>query len=110
MLSLLYRIRNQKRMQSFFQDHYTRLVDSPNQAEIWWHSLPLPDGSRINGYNPDKDFQFKMWRAMQIPNRGGLQGKRVLDIGANDGFFTIAALKAGAAEATAIDMDWGTFP
>lgn len=94
----------------FFQKEYRMLIDSPNGAEIWWHSLPLPDGNRINGYNADKDFQFKMWRAMQIPDRGGLTGKRVLDIGANDGFFTIAALQAGAAEVTAIDMDWGTFP
>jgi 2-polyprenyl-3-methyl-5-hydroxy-6-metoxy-1,4-benzoquinol methylase len=94
----------------FFQDRYAKLVDSPNQAEIWWHSIPLPDGNRINGYNPDKDFQFKMWRAMQIANKGGLAGKRVLDIGANDGFFTLAALMAGAQEVTAIDAEWGTWP
>jgi 2-polyprenyl-3-methyl-5-hydroxy-6-metoxy-1,4-benzoquinol methylase len=97
-------------MKPFFQDHYEKLVDSPNQTEIWWHSLPLPDGNRINGYNPDKDWQFKMWRAMQIADNGGLAGKRVLDIGANDGFFTVAALMAGAQEATAIDVGWGTWP
>jgi 2-polyprenyl-3-methyl-5-hydroxy-6-metoxy-1,4-benzoquinol methylase len=94
----------------FFQEHYNRLVDSPNQAEIWWHSIPLPDGNRINGYNPDKDFQLKMWRAMQIANHGGLVGKRVLDIGANDGFFTLAAIMAGAQEVTAVDAGWGTWP
>ena len=44
----------------FFQDRFDKLVDSPNQSEIWWHSIPLPDGNRINGYNPDKDLQFKM--------------------------------------------------
>jgi len=94
----------------FFQKKYKQLIDSPNGTEIWWHSLPLPDGNRINGYNPDKDWQFKMWRAMQIADNGGLTGKRVLDIGANDGFFTVAAFKAGASEVTAIDMDWSTYP
>ena len=47
---------------------------------------------------------------MQISNNGGLAGKRVLDIGANDGFFTLAALMAGATEVTAIDAEWGTWP
>ena len=33
---------------------------------------------------------------MQIVDKDGLAGKRVLDIGANDGFFTVAAIMAGA--------------
>jgi 2-polyprenyl-3-methyl-5-hydroxy-6-metoxy-1,4-benzoquinol methylase len=97
-------------MKPFFQDHYDNLVDSPNYSKIWWHSIPLPDGNRINGHDPDKDIQFKMWKAMQIPNHGGLAGKRVLDIGANDGFFTLAAIEAGATEVTALDKDWVTWP
>ncbi len=97
-------------MKSFFQDNDEKLINSPNQTQIWWHSMPLPDGSRINGYHPDKDLQFEMWNAFQIDNNGGLAGKRVLDIGANDGFFTLAALMAGAEEVVAIDMDWGTWP
>jgi SAM-dependent methyltransferase len=99
-----------KQVPPFFQNRPDKLVDSPNQSESWWHSIPLPDGSRINGYNKDKDLQFKMWRAMKIANRGGLTGKRVLDIGANDGFFTLAALMAGAQEVTAIDVGWETWP
>lgn len=98
------------RTNPFFQDGFAKLVDSPNQSEIWWHSVPLPDGDRINGHNPDKDLQFKMWRAMQIASDGGLAGKRVLDIGANDGFFTLAAIMAGAKEVTAMDMAWATWP
>jgi len=72
--------------------------------------MPLPDGSRINGHSWDKDLQFKMWRAMQIAEDEGLSGKRVLDIGANDGFFTLCATIAGAREVTAIDKDWATWP
>jgi 2-polyprenyl-3-methyl-5-hydroxy-6-metoxy-1,4-benzoquinol methylase len=97
-------------MGPFFQQSYKALVESPNGTPIWWHSLPLPDGNRVNGNNPDKDLQLKMWRAMQIPDSGGLAGKRVLDIGANDGFFTVAAAMAGARNVTAIDKDWSTWP
>ncbi len=97
-------------MEPFFQESYKALVDSPNGSAVWWHSLPLPDGNRVNGHNPDKDLQLKMWGAMQIPGDGGLAGKKVLDIGANDGFFTVAATMAGAAKVTAIDKDWSTWP
>ncbi len=98
-------------MTSFFQTRYAKLVDSPNQRAPWWHSLPLPDGNRISGANLDKDMQFKMWKALQIPNNGGLAGKRVLDIGAADGFFTLAAHFAGAQQVTAIGTkDWITWP
>jgi tRNA (mo5U34)-methyltransferase len=94
----------------FFQRSYKALVNSPNGSEIWWHSLPLPDGNRVNGDHPDKDLQLKMWGAMQIPEEDGLAGRAVLDVGANDGFFTVAAVMAGARQVTAIDKDWSTWP
>ena len=97
-------------MEPFFQTSYKALVESPNGTPVWWHSLPLPDGNRVNGNNPDKALQLKMWRAMQIADTDGLRGKRVLDIGANDGFFTVAAAMAGARKVTAIDKDWSTWP
>jgi precorrin-6B methylase 2 len=97
-------------MQPFFQKSYSALVESPNGSALWWHSLPLPDGNRVNGRNPDKALQLKMWRAMRISNVGGLARKRVLDVGANDGFFTVAAAMAGASRVTAIDKDWSTWP
>ena len=97
-------------MEPFFQKSYKALVESLNGSAVWWHSLPLPDGNRVNGNNPDKDLQLKMWRAMRIPDEQGLAGKKVLDIGANDGFFTVAATMAGASKVTAIDKDWSTRP
>ena len=97
-------------MNPFFQTQCTKLIDPPN-GNLWWHNMPLPDGSRINAQPVDKDLQFKMWQAMQIPNEGGLSGKQVLDIGANDGFFTLAAIMAGAKEVTALNSaDWQTWP
>ena len=94
----------------FFRSTFAELVTSPNGSRIWWHSMPLPDGNRISGHHDDKDLQLKMWRAMQIDDSGGLAGKCVLDIGANDGFFSIAALMAGADSVTALDATWETWP
>ncbi|MDX2037273.1 MAG: class I SAM-dependent methyltransferase [Isosphaeraceae bacterium] len=98
-------------MGTFFESSYRELVDSPNGLNPWWHSYQLPDGNRINGANIDKDLQFKVWEAFGIPNEGGLAGKSTLDIGAADGFYTLAALHAGASRATAIgSSDWATWP
>ena len=62
----------------FFQRGDAPLVDSPN-GRMWWHSMPLPDGTRISGYHADKAVQLKMWDALELDD---LTGKRVLDIGA----------------------------
>lgn len=97
-------------MHSFFQTRLNNLVGAPEDTFNWWHSMPLPNRDRINGANPDKDLQFKMWNALRIPNDGGLAGKRVLDIGANDGFFSLAALMAGAQSVTSVDKDWKSWP
>jgi 2-polyprenyl-3-methyl-5-hydroxy-6-metoxy-1,4-benzoquinol methylase len=73
--------------------------------------MPLPDGSRIQGSSPDQNIQLKTWRAMRIPAPDGLAGKTVLDVGANDGYYSLAALVSGAAEVVAVNcIDWGTFP
>jgi 2-polyprenyl-3-methyl-5-hydroxy-6-metoxy-1,4-benzoquinol methylase len=94
----------------FFQSKLGNVVTSPN-GRPWWHHMPMPDGSRVRGANQDPDYQYKMWEALQIPPANGLAGKSILDIGANDGFFTLAALKAGAASATAVNSDdWSTYP
>jgi len=94
----------------FFQTDVGELITSPN-GRTWWLHMPLPDGTRIRGYNQDLNYHFKTWDALQIPSSGGLAGKSVLDIGANDGFYTLAALKAGAESVTAINSkDWDTYP
>jgi len=94
----------------FFQSSLGAVIESPNGTR-WWHHMPLPDGSRIRGVNPDLDYQYKKWEALQISNAGGLVGKSVLDVGANDGFYSLAAFKSGAASVTAINSDdWDGYP
>jgi tRNA (mo5U34)-methyltransferase len=65
----------------------------------WWHSFELPDGSRIDGVS-DLDAQKR--RIAQFPIPGDLRGKRVLDIGAWDGWFSFEMERRGA-DVVAID-------
>jgi tRNA (mo5U34)-methyltransferase len=65
----------------------------------WYHSFELPDGTRIEGFNKI-DWLRKRYARFPIPE--DLTGKRVLDIGAWDGWFSFEAERHGAA-VTAID-------
>ena len=59
----------------------------------WYHSFELPDGSAIRGYM-SLDWQRERWSRFPIPE--DLTGKRVLDIGAWDGWFSFEAERRGA--------------
>ena len=65
----------------------------------WYHSFELPDGTRIEGYNK---IDMLRTRYARFPIPADLTGKRVLDIGAWDGWFSFEAERHGA-EVTAID-------
>ena len=65
----------------------------------WYHSFELPDGTRIDGFNQIESLR-KRYARFPIP--ADLTGKRVLDIGAWDGWFSFEAELHGAA-VTAID-------
>jgi 2-polyprenyl-3-methyl-5-hydroxy-6-metoxy-1,4-benzoquinol methylase len=90
----------------FFSQDYRDLIHRPNGAD-WFHSVPLPDGSRIAGLHEDRNVQVKLWNCLTAD----VAGKRVLDIGANDGYFSIAASLTGAQQVTALNTaDCATFP
>ncbi len=61
----------------------------------WYHKIELPDGITTPGWAPIDA------KAYSIPE--DLTGKRVLDVGAWDGYWTFEALKRGAAQVVAID-------
>ncbi|MGP9811907.1 class I SAM-dependent methyltransferase [Rhodopseudomonas sp. NSM] len=84
-------------------------IASPNETN-WFQSVTFPDGRRVKGHNADFMLTNKMWRALGIEN-GSLAGKSVLDVGANDGFFTVAAGLAGAGEIVSINStDYPSYP
>jgi len=68
-----------------------RMLDLP----YWYHKIELPGEITTPGWSPIDAAKYG------IPN--DLTGKRVLDIGAWDGYWTWEALKRGAKEVVAID-------
>ncbi|MCC6589527.1 MAG: DUF1698 domain-containing protein [Bryobacterales bacterium] len=68
-------------------------------AKGWYHSLALPDGSVIQGTQSLERLERRL-AALPIPL--DLRGKRVLDIGAWDGWFSFAMERRGA-EVLAVD-------
>jgi tRNA (mo5U34)-methyltransferase len=91
------------------------LQERVNAFPYWYHRIQLPGGVVTPGWAPISV------EAYRVP--ADLSGKRVLDVGAWDGFWTFEALKRGAAEVVAIDdfsdylgsitpsdrRAWGTF-
>jgi len=65
----------------------------------WWHSFELPDGTLVRGVCSLEGLKE---RIAQFPIPEDLRGKRVLDIGAWDGWFSFEMERRGA-EVLAID-------
>ncbi|HMC62733.1 MAG TPA: DUF1698 domain-containing protein, partial [Candidatus Solibacter sp.] len=65
----------------------------------WYHSFALPDGSVIPAVM-SLEWQRERWQRFPIPE--DLRGKRLLDIGAWDGWFSFEAERRGA-EVTSVD-------
>jgi tRNA (mo5U34)-methyltransferase len=59
----------------------------------WWHSFELPDGGIQHGVN---SIEILKHRIAQFPIPSDLGGKRVLDIGAWDGWFSFEMERRGA--------------
>lgn len=71
------------------------LQQAVESKPFWYHKIELPGGVTTPGWAP------LSVDAYRVPE--DLSGKRVLDIGAWDGFWSFEALKRGAAEVVAID-------
>ena len=77
------------------------LAEKVQDIKFWYHIITLPDGTVTPGILPFAP------EAYQLPE--SFAGKRVLDVGSWDGYFTWEALKRGAAEVIAID-DFSDIP
>ncbi|KKN81132.1 hypothetical protein LCGC14_0323510 [marine sediment metagenome] len=68
----------------------------------WYHRIRLPDGTVTPGWFPPQNIpDIVDW--YELPE--DFTGKRVLDVGAFDGFWTFLALERGAEQVVAIE-DW----
>ena len=66
-----------------------------SEVPYWYHKIELPEGVVTPGWAPLHPASYR------IPER--LDGKRVLDVGAWDGYWTFEALKRGAIGVVAVD-------
>src|SRR5580692_6755697 len=74
------------------------IADNQKQVERlaklgWYHSIELPDGTLIPGHQSIEQLRTRL-RQFHIPE--DLTGKRVLDIGAWDGWFSFEMERRGA--------------
>jgi tRNA (mo5U34)-methyltransferase len=75
------------------------IADNQKQVERlaklgWYHSIELPDGTVLTGHQTIEQLRTRV-RQFHIPE--DLTGKRVLDIGAWDGWFSFEMERRGAA-------------
>jgi len=70
------------------------------EALGYYHSLELPDGTLLKGF---QSIDTLRRRISQFPIAADLSGKRVLDIGAWDGWFSFEMERRGA-QVTALDV------
>lgn len=77
---------------NYTKDELQKLVDN---VPYWYHKIKLPHDITTPGWAPLNLFKYNLPESFE--------GKRVLDVGAWDGFFTFLALSRGAKEVVAID-------
>jgi len=78
---------------------YVRDWDAERAEKGWWHSFELPDGSIVEGVCNLAGLKNRL---AQFPIPADLKGKRVLDIGCWDGWFSFELERRGA-EVMAVD-------
>lgn len=89
--SLVYK----NRVSNISEEDKVKVVEKVNSFPYWYHKIEVPGDITTPGWAPiDKN-------AYKIPI--DLTGKRILDVGAWDGFWSFEALKRGAKEVVAID-------
>jgi tRNA (mo5U34)-methyltransferase len=70
----------------------------------WFHNLHLPDGRETAPDHPLGDFPAFKWAQIESALPADLGGLRVLDIGCNAGFYSIALARQGA-RVLGVDID-----
>lgn len=74
------------------------------QLGPWFHNLHLPDGTETRPDHPLGDFPRSNWDLLAPFLPTELEGRTVLDIGCNAGFYSLELARRGA-RVTALDVD-----
>ena len=80
---------------SFSDDEVKKMFDS---VDGWYHSFKI---GNVENTNTRTSLNYQMWISQIIPT--DLNGMKILDIGANDGFYSFLCESRGAKRILAID-------
>jgi tRNA (mo5U34)-methyltransferase len=73
-----------------------RVDEAIRELRPWFHNIHLPDGSQTAPNHPLGDFPAYKWKAIAPHLPADLSGWRVLEIGCNAGYYTVALARRGA--------------
>jgi tRNA (mo5U34)-methyltransferase len=103
---------------NFNKENHVKNVTKMEHAKIiaeierlgpWWrHNIDLGKGIHTKvkvGHTERSDRPREKWEGFKDHLPSDLKGKRVLDIGCSEGFFSIAAKRRGADEVLGVDFD-----
>jgi len=86
----------------------TELLEKINSFPYWHYPFSLRDGVVIHPTNKENarekiELRDFIWPVVMAVNGGSLKGLRVLDVGCNEGFWSLEAHKSGAAYVLGVD-------
>jgi len=82
----------------------TTIQQTIDELSPWFHNIHLPDGTQTAPDHFLGDFPAFKWKQIAPAIPENLEGKTVLDIGCNAGFYSLELARRGA-KVTAIDLD-----
>ena len=94
-------------MTQYSKDEISNKVKELEKVQPWNHCIELPYGIKTTGDNQvSHGKNLVKWSRIEPYLRAiDIKGKRVLDIGCNEGFFSLKLKELGAREVIGIDAD-----
>ena len=91
----------------YTKEEITRRIEELGREQPWNHSIELPYGLRTTaGEQVSHGKNIVKWsRIKQYIDAIDVKGKRVLDVGCNEGFFSLKLKELGAREVVGFDAD-----
>lgn len=92
-------------MNMWSEERIKKEVERLNNVQPFWHSIRLPYGLFTTGRKGETRLNYNEVKWERIKKYIEPRQKRVVDVGCNEGFFSIEMIKAGAKEVYAIDIN-----
>ena len=91
----------------YTREEITRIVEDLAGEQPWNHRIELPYGLRTTtGEQVSHGKNLVKWsRIKKYVEMIGVEGMRVLDVGCNEGFFSLKLEKLGVKEVVGLDAD-----